>query len=231
MTIATSTPPVRLVRRSDLHRLVPSKYSQDGASELARIADGEAHLADLFDLDLATNERVRAENGLNQAIGPQELVFGVPFCRIVNAAFSHPHPMGSRFNGPERGAWYCALQLHTAQAEVVFHRTLQLAEVNRFDDVASFDDYQCDVSASLHDLRTDGDLKRVLDPDSYVASQGLAARLLADGALGLVYPSVRRPGGTCVVCFRPALVVNVRKSHTYQFRWEGKPQPRVDKLN
>ena len=231
MTPPADTPPVCLLRRTDAHRLIPSKYSQDGASELARIAESDAHLADLFDLDHATNERLLAENGLVVAISPHELVFGVPHYRIINAAFAHPHPMGSRFNGPERGAWYCAFHLHTAQAEVVFHRTLQLAEVNRFDDVASFDDYQCDLSASLHDLRTGGDFGRLLDPDSYVASQALAARLLADGALGLVYPSVRRPGGTCVVCFRPALVVNVRKTHTYQFRWDGKPRPSVEKLN
>jgi hypothetical protein len=27
---------------------------------------------------------------------------------------------------------------------------------------------------------------------------------------GLLYPSVRHRGGTCLACFRPALVVNVR---------------------
>ena len=29
-------------------------------------------------------------------------VFGVPYFRIVNAAFCHPHPLGSRFNSAER---------------------------------------------------------------------------------------------------------------------------------
>ncbi len=38
-------PPVSLVRRYDTHRLVPSKYSEAGASVLARIADDEQHLA------------------------------------------------------------------------------------------------------------------------------------------------------------------------------------------
>jgi hypothetical protein len=44
-----------------------------------------------------------------------------------------------------------------------------------------------------------------------VASQHLARELLHQGSAGLIYPSVRHRGGTCLACFRPALVVNVRK--------------------
>ena len=58
-------------------------------------------------------------------------------------------------------------------------------------------------------------------------SQLLAERLLREGALGVVYPSVRHDGGTCVACFRPALVMNVRKGRTYRFTWEGTPVPTV----
>jgi RES domain len=67
-----------------------------------------------------------------------------------------------------------------------------------------------------------------LDPDSYVQSQALAERLLGAGSLGIVYPSVRRPRGTCLACFRPALVVNVRKGTTYRFRWSGDRIPTID---
>jgi len=31
------------------------------------------------------------------------------------------------------------------------------------------------------------------------------------GAQGIVYASVRRAGGTCAACFRPAVVMNVRR--------------------
>ena len=47
-----------------------------------------------------------------------------------------------------------------------------------------------------------------------MASQQLAEDLLTAGSLGVVYPSVRHDGGTCVACFRPALVMNVRKART-----------------
>jgi RES domain len=53
------------------------------------------------------------------------------FAAIINAAFTYPHPLGSRFNSADRGAWYAAFQLSTAQAEVAFHKTVHLAEVGR----------------------------------------------------------------------------------------------------
>ena len=141
-----------LVRRNDTHRLIPSKYSE-GESVLARIADDDAHLHDIFDLDNATNDRLLAENNLLPGIGVHELVFGVPYYRIVNAAFCHPHPLGSRFNGPDRGAWYAAFEIETAQAEVAFHKWIELAEVSWLDENVTYDDYLADFSAEFHDIR------------------------------------------------------------------------------
>jgi hypothetical protein len=54
-------------------------------------------------------------------------------------------------------------------------------------------------------------------PVSYAASQALRAQLLELGSSGIVCPSVRRPGGTCIACFRPVLVTNVRKGDTFTF--------------
>ncbi|MEQ8395861.1 RES family NAD+ phosphorylase [Thalassobaculum sp.] len=220
-------PDVRLIRRNDTHRLIPSKYSDGGASVLARIAGDDAHLRDIFDLDNAANERLLAENDLLPGIGIHELVFGVPFYRIVNAAFCHAHPLGSRFNGPDRGAWYAAFELATSQAEIAFHKWVELSEVGWLEEELTYDDYRADFSGELHDIRSDDRFADCLAPDSYVASQGLAEELLQAGSLGLVYPSVRRARGTCLACFRPALVMNVRKGPTYVFRWEGRAEPIV----
>ena len=217
-------PAVTQVRRNDTHRLVPSKYSE---SVLTQIADSDAHLQDLFDLDHATNDRLLAENGLFPGIGVHELVFGVPYFRIVNAAFCHAHPLGSRFSSPERGTWYAAFELQTAQAEIAFHKWIELAEVGWSEEEVTYDDYLADFSAAFHDIRHDKRFVSVLAAGSYVASQGLAQELLDAGSLGIVYPSVRRRNGTCLACFRPPLVMNVRKAKTYLFRWEGKPEPSV----
>ncbi|HEV2703868.1 MAG TPA: RES family NAD+ phosphorylase [Steroidobacteraceae bacterium] len=225
--MAPALPPLSLIRRYDTHRLIPSQYGETG-SVLGLIADDEAHLADIFQLDHATNDRLLAENQRLGGIGVHELVFGVPYYRMVNAAFTHPHPFGSRFNGPERGAWYAAFELRTAQAEVAFHKTVQLAEIGCLEEEVTYDEYLADVSAPLHDLREAPSFGGCLAPESYVASQLLAERLLAAGSLGVIYPSVRRKGGTCLALFRPVLVNHLRKGKTWRFRWQGKPVPVIE---
>lgn len=228
MAASKKLPPTSLVRRNETHRLIASKY---GESVLNRIADSSRHLNDIFKLDIATNERTLVEGGISDGIDVHELVFGLPYARIVNAAFTHPHPLGSRFNGPNRGVWYCGFEIETSIAEVAFHKTLDLLEVGVLEDDVTFDDYSADFSAEFHDLRGDKRFAEYLDPQSYVASQQLAERLLAAGSLGIVYPSVRNKGGTCIGCFRPALVMNVAKGATYRLRWSGETTPSVSVAN
>ena len=229
-------PPLTLVRQLDTHRLVPSRHLPGQDSVLVAIADDDAHLQAIFELDAATNDRLIAERQLLPGIGVEELVFAVPRASIINATFCHAHPLGSRFNGPNRGAWYAAFDVETSQAEVAFHKTVELTEIGRFEDSVTYDDYLADFSASFHELRSSSRsrspraaaaFRAFLDPDSYVASQELAERLLDAGSLGIVYPSVRRAGGTCIACFRPALVANVRAARTYRFRWDGRPEPTI----
>jgi hypothetical protein len=219
-------PPVALVREFDTHRLVLSRHLPQGDSVLVAISDDDAHLQAIFELDTATNDRLLAGQQLLPGIGVEELVFAVPHAGVINAAFCHPHPLGSRFNGPGRGAWYAAFAVETSQAEVGFHKSIQLAEIGRFHDTVTYDDYKADFSADFHDLRSAPPAFRaVLDPDSYIESQALAERLLGADSLGVIYPSVRHAGGTCVACFRPALIANVRRGKTYRFTWDGSPEP------
>jgi hypothetical protein len=217
-------PQVSSIGQQDTHRLIPSKY---GESVLTGIADDDQHLHDIFDLDNATNDRLLAENDLLPGIDIRELVFGVPHYRIVNATFCHAHPLGSRFSGPDRGAWYAGFELPTAQAEVIFHKTVALAEIDHFHDSTTYDDNLADFSGAFHDLRGDRAFADCLAPDSYVASQDLGAGLLEAGSMGIVYPRARRAGGTNLACFRPVLVGNVRLGRTYRLTWRGAPQPVV----
>jgi hypothetical protein len=225
--IDTLRPPVSLVRQLDTHRLIPSRHLPHGDSVLVAIAEDDEHLRAIFELDAATNDRVLAGRQLTPGIGLEELVFALPFASVINASFCHPHPLGSRFNGPDRGAWYAAFEVETSQAEVAFHKTIALAEIGRFEDSVTYDDYLADFSASFHDLRRTRAFRRCLDPASYVASQGLAEDLLVEGSLGVIYPSMRKPGGTCIACFRPAVVSNVRRGRRYRFTWTGSPTPTI----
>ncbi len=204
------TPKVTAVRKDGTHRLIPSRHADE--SVLGRLAEDDRDLQDLFELDGATNDRLLGEANLLPGISVHELLFGVTHAHIVNAAFTHAAPGGGRFNGPERGAWYAAFDLETAQAEVAFHKAQELAEAGwREPETFLLRDYRADFRANFHDLRGDAAYAACLDPNSYAGSQKLAGELLAAGSAGIVYPSVRHPKGTCIVCFRPALVTNVRK--------------------
>ena len=220
------TPKLTTARQDDTHRLIPSRHGDE--SVLGRLAVADDQLQELFELDGATNDRLLGEANLLPGISVHELLFGVAYAQIVNAAFTHAHPAGSRFNGPERGAWYAAFELETAQAEIAFHRAQELGEINwREPETFAFHDYLADFRSDFHDIRSDADYAECLDPNSYISSQALARELLALGSAGIVYPSVRRPDGTCLVCFRPALVTNVRQDRTVTLTFRDANSPPV----
>jgi len=218
------------LRQFDTFRLIPSRFADVEDSVLAPLSEDDAQLADLFELDNATNARLVGEQGGSHGIGVDELVFGVPNFRIINAAFTYPRPEGSRFNDGERGAWYCAFDAQTALAEITFHKAVEYQEIGRFDDTVNYQAMLADFTSTFHDLRGADEFANCLNPASYIASQHLALRLQAEGAMGIIYPSVRLAGGTNLACFRPALVGNVRKGQVYRLTWRGSPQPLIEAL-
>lgn len=223
------TPSLRRVRRADTHRLVPSRYPSVGILE--EVASPE-DLEEVLELEGWTNDRLNAELGVIRTIPRQEWVVGRPFASVVMAAFCHPHPDGGRFNGPDRGAWYCAFSIETALAESVFRRTQELREVGAFDTFVEMRQYLAGFDARFHDARGDDPAFVPLhDPDSYRASQAFARRLFQAGSNGVVYRSVRHAGGSCLACFRPRLVLNVRQRAHFEYRWEGRPEPTVRRLD
>lgn len=217
-------PPVVALEQRNTARLLPARYSE---SVLTRVAASDDDLQTIFALDAATNERLLAEGNERPGVIPRELLFDLPYARIINAAFAHPHPLGARFSTPFRGAWYAAFELATAKAEVLFHRSVQFAEIGwQQPESLDYDHYQADFLGQFHDLRPvpEGLQARMsraacLTPGSYVASQNLGVELLVAGSLGVVYPSARRPEGTCLACFRPAAVTNVRKRDLHRLTW------------
>jgi len=223
-------PKLTTLRQFDTCRLIPSRFAEIEDSVLSPLADDAGVLRDLFDLDNATNERLRGEYGGLPGIGVDELVFGVPNFRIINAAYTYPRPEGSRFNDGERGAWYCAFEAETALAEITFHKTVEYQEIDRFDDSVTYQAMLADFTSTFHDIRGIESFEKYLDPTSYIDSQTLASDLLEQGSMGVIYPSVRHPGGNCLACFRPALVGNVRKGQGYRLTWSGSPTPVIEPL-
>lgn len=222
-------PPIREFRWPRMHRLIPSRFSESG-TVLENVADDEEMLADAARLDAATNERVHAEiHGLS-GISQLELIYGIADAHIVRAAFLHPGPFGARFNDATRGAWYAAHSLETAIAEVAYHKARRLAEIvvpespagRPGEDSSTYDDWLSGFHASFHVLEPAKKFAAFLKPEPvpqcYAASQQLARQLLEQQSNGIVYPSVRHPGGTCLACFRPALVTRPRRGSTCEIR-------------
>ncbi len=219
-------PHVLRLLQDDTHRLIPSAYDKE--TVLNRLTKDSDELSALFELEGATNERLLGESGLLPGITVRELVFGLSYSHIVNAAFTHAKPLGSRFNGPERGAWYAGFSLETAGIEVAFHKSEELREIDWQEKEAFlYADFLADFRGEFHDIRGNPRFAKCLDPNSYTSSQKLAHELLDRGSAGVVYPSVRHDGGTCISCFRPALVNNVRKGGQISVEFENAFAPPV----
>jgi RES domain len=219
----TNLPSTISIDQRNTHRLIPAQYADGGETVLARLTNNNKTLDAIIELDNATNDRLWAESGKRLGIDQRELVFGIPSYRVINAAYCHPQPAGARFNSPERGAWYAGFALKTSQAEAGYHRRLWLEETKWEErEAADYANFVADFHAVFHDIRKDKDFADCLSPDSYRASQELAGRLLEAGASGVAYPSVRHRGGTCIACFRPVLVTNVRRGKIYRCVVEGR---------
>src|SRR4029077_8268134 len=104
--------------------------------------------------------------------------FGLSYSHIVNAAFTHASPFGSRFNGPERGAWYAAFARETSELEVAYHKSKELQEINWQEaEIFSYVDFLADFRGTFHDIRGDTSFEVCLDADTYRASHRLPLEL------------------------------------------------------
>src|SRR3954470_23852884 len=116
-------PTVDLAQR-DTIRLISTGRLKEPV--LLPLAGNPRALDELAELEGVTSLRLRGqETGLTD-LDPRELVFGRPGYTFINAAFLYTRPGGNRFNGEERGAWYCAFEVETSLAEVSYHLTREL---------------------------------------------------------------------------------------------------------
>ena len=221
-----SEPAASRILQRDTHRLISSKY---GEGELiGRVSDAADILRDIRDLFLSTKGRLPVGSGSAYGVGPVEADSDHAHSRIINATFAGKHNQGGRFNSSKRGAWYAGFELETSQAEVVWHLSRDLLEIGRLEESVAYDDYLADFGGEFHDIREDSNRGKYLDPHSYAESQAQAESLIEHGSSGIIYPSVRHDGGNCIVCFRPALVGNVRKSARYRCTWSGSVVPSIE---
>jgi RES domain-containing protein len=198
---------------------------------LAPLVDGADELQLLAEIEGATSARQVAETRGLSGLAANELVHDVPHAHFINASFAYAKPRQlNRFNGPGRGAWYAALDVETCLAEVGYHLTAALADAGDFNAIVDYAEMFCSLAGAFLDVRQVPD-HPALDPDTakaYPIGNALARGARAAGLNGIIYPSVRRKGGTCIAALRPAAVQSVRQGAIYRLTWRGEPTPKVE---
>jgi hypothetical protein len=198
---------------------------------LSPLADGEAELAALAEIEGATSARLTAQSTGISGLRPNELVYDVPHANFINASFAYAKPREpNRFNGPNRGAWYAALAVQTCLAEVSFHMTMFLAAAGDLHATVEYAEMFASAAGDFLDLRAAPN-HPCLGTDiatAYPLGNALADQARANALNGIVYPSVRHVGGTCLALLRPAAVQSVRQGDVYRLTWDGAREPSVD---
>lgn len=216
--------PVTAIAEPATVRLISTAYYKPPV--LKALVDDDQELQLLEEIEGLTNRRLIAERSGVGSLDARETVFRAWGRTYINAAFAYTRPEGNRFNSGDRGAWYAAFDEATALAEVGFHRTRELANINRFEDEAVYQALLAGFIGDFHDLRKITPKPACLGPDpaiAYPEGQALARTLRAENARGLIYPSVRRKRGICLVAFEPHVVQNVRPAARWKLVWNGSP--------
>jgi hypothetical protein len=210
--------PVTATSWAPCYRIIPSRFPPLGLFD--KVTD-PADLEAVFLIEAMTNDRLRDEAG-DLALVPAEDRIAGPGTTPIMAAFTHLNPQGSRFSDGSFGVYYAALTIDTAIAETRHHRISFLAATDEPAQEIDMRVYAVELTAGLHDIRGHADTHAHLyDPDNYGPSQGLATGLREAGSDGILYRSVRDPGGECAAAFRPRLLANCRQERHLCYVWDG----------
>ncbi len=206
-------------------RLVSSARLRE--TVMAPLADEEGELELLAEIEGATSRRLVAEERGFGNLPADQLVYGVPHAKFINASFAYSKPRElMRFNPADRGAWYSALVVETCIAEVGYHLTKALADAGDFNAVVEYGEMHASMSGVFIDLRDKPD-HTSLDADpkiGYPAGNAIAAMAMGEGHNGIIYPSVRHDEGICIAALWPNVVQSVVQGSMYRLTWSGKPQ-------
>ncbi len=169
-------------------------------------------MATIGNLDLVPVERRVSGNGASSLMAP-----------FTHVSLDRPN----RFTDGSFGVLYAGNVFETALFETIHHHARFMARTAETSGWTSqFREISLSVDADLHDLRgTEAANHPALDPDSYEPSQGLAMALKTAGSNGLVYPSIRHPGGECLGLFYPDCASDPVQGRHLDYHWDGE---RVD---
>ncbi len=202
------------------YRAVASRYP--AVSVYDRITDA-ANFAAAIEIEALTNPRVREEAGAYRKIRPEDAVTG-PGTTPVMASFAYSGP--SRFSDGTFGVYYAGREEATAIAESRYHTEAFLRATRQPSIDVDKRLYVATIAGDFDDIRARSMRSKLYAaaPDDYAYSQRYAHKLYARNQVdGIVYNSVRRAGGQCIVAaFRPRSISRAHIRKYIQFRWDGR---------
>ena len=181
----------------------------------------------LIAAEMKTNPRLAEAVGNLDLVTPARRVSG-PGASYLMAPFTHTSTdRPSRFSDGRYGVLYVARTFETALAETIHHHErFMTATAEQPGWTSQFRELVLDVEGGLHDLRGGRpEFSPLFASDQYTTPQALAAALRTSGSEGVVYPSVRDPGGECAGLFYPDLASHVAQARHLDYHWDGQ---RVD---
>jgi len=204
------------------YRLIRSIYPPiDLFEDIADPADWEA----LASAEAKTNPRVQEHMGRLDLVPPHRRVGG-PGASYLMAPFVHVSAdRPGRFTDGSYGVYSAGNQEEVALREVAYHHGRAMAaSAEEPGWTSQFRMLVNSLDLELHDVRG---MERYHHLDDYQESQMLGRKLRKSGANGVVYRSVRCPGGECAAIFWPDLMpIPVQADH-FEFHWDGE---RVDRV-
>lgn len=219
-----SLPPLILPPFKHVHRLIPSHFPPIHLFEsVAKPED----FALIYEIEAITNDRLRDEVGILTRIPEAERICG-PGSTPIMAAFTH---LGrpSRFTDGSYGVYYAANNTETAIVETLYHRERFLSATKEPDTEITMREYINQVVLPLDDLRAP-EFKPLHHPDDYALSQEYGRQRHAENSNGLLYHSVRKPGGFCIAAFKPKTITIPMQGAHFRYVWSGHEQRIVDVL-
>lgn len=211
--------PVRRVAWPGAVRIIRSVFPPiDLFEDIADPADWPL----LISAEQKTNPRIMATIGTLDLVPARRRVAG-PGASWLMAPFTHVSPdRPSRFTDGSYGVLYAGKVFETALFETIHHHARFMARTAEAPGWTSqFREIVIAVRADLRDLRGCDRDDPALDPGSHPASQHLARALRASDSEGLVYPSVRHPGGECVGLFYPDCASQPVQGRHLDYHWDG----------
>jgi RES domain-containing protein len=199
---------------------------------LAALVSAE-DLEALAEIEGATSQRLMSQARGADGIHRNEFVYGVPHAAFINASFAYSKPSEpNRFNA-SRGAWYAALEVMTCIKEVAYHMADFLGKSGLYKGVVDYAELFASMAGEFVDLRQTAS-HPCLNPDpaiGYPLGNAVADAARAQGLNGIIYPSVRQPGGTCIVALWPHAVQSVAQGAMYRFEWSRGPEPTITPIS